>query len=164
MKHAILIFLLFSSLGVSAQSGLYGRYLDELGSELTLNPDSTFAYTYHFDMIGSWTIGTYRVVNDTIFFEEVPVFDTLQIKNSADQKDSLVLSDDREPKRITMDHFINRPLLSGAQGRFPHPNLLIWRKNKLYTVDQKGKIKTRKTRYPAKGKKYKSWYVKSSVE
>lgn len=164
MKRAVLIFLLFLSLGVYAQGSFYGRYLDELGSEITLNPDSTFAYSHHFDLIGTWTVGTYRVVNDTIFFKEVPVFDTLEIKNGADQKDSLVLSDDREPKRITMEQFINRPLLSGAQDRFPHPNLLIWRKSRLYAVDQQGKMKTRKARYPPKGKKYKSWYIKSKVE
>ena len=86
MKHTGILFLLFSTLAVRAQDNIYGRYKTYFGDEMTLKPDKTFIYTFHFDLDGSWTAGTYRMENDTIFFKEVPTFNTIQVTRGSTHK------------------------------------------------------------------------------
>lgn len=161
MKGIFTICWVLTILQLHAQEKIAGQYRDNFGSVITLNPDSTFAYTYHFDMVGTWTVGTYKIVNDTIFFNEVPVYDTVQF-NRDKLGDSLVLSDDRKPERIALDAFTNRFFSSSAQDRMSHPLVLIWRKNRLYTLDRHGKLNSKKIKAVTTGKKYVSWYEKVS--
>ena len=161
MKAVCAFFSILMILQAQAQDNILGRYKDYFGSDITLNADSTFAYSYHFDMAGTWTVGTYKVVNDTIYLTEVPIYDTLQFVNKLKQPiDSLILSDDKKPDRITMDDFINKPFLSSAQDRMSHPLLLVWRKNRLYTLDRHGRLNARKMKAISNGKKYVPWYLK----
>jgi hypothetical protein len=49
-----------------------------------------------------------------------------------------------------------------AVAELPHPTLLIWRKNKLYTLNGHGKLSSRKIKAIGNGKKYAPWYIKEA--
>ncbi|MCG9899329.1 MAG: hypothetical protein MH132_04960 [Hydrotalea sp.] len=86
---------------MTAQNKLTGRYRDYFGNRIQLNSDSTFKYTWHFDMQSSWTKGIWWLKGDTIYFQMIPVYDTISKTNSNKiTTDSLVLSQDETPERL----------------------------------------------------------------
>ena len=94
MKKIIQVLILFCFFSVNAQDTIIGEYYNYFGSELKLNPDSTFNYTFRFDMCSSWTNGRYKVKKHTIYFEFIPVYDTLRFDwdGGKFKSDTLVLS------------------------------------------------------------------------
>jgi hypothetical protein len=125
-----------------------------------LNGDLRFEYTWHYDLVGSWTVGTYRIGNDTVYLINTPIYDTVRFVGQNGRRfDSLVLSDDRKPERMTSEAFAGRPFYGYIQDGNRFPKVLVWRKGRLYTVNENGKLDTRKRKSWQTGKKYPPWYV-----
>jgi hypothetical protein len=164
MKIFTVIFLLFLSLTLNAQKNIVGKYRDHFGNSLQLNADNTFEYTWSFDMSGSWTKGTWTLTDDTVYFQMVPIYDTLSQTNVNDIiSDTLILSTDRIPERFTQKEFAAMLLSSGGQNRMAYPDKLLFRKGRLYKM-QDGKLVLKKRRgfwSGKKGKKWVPWYFKT---
>jgi hypothetical protein len=177
---AIIILFSFTSFSLTAQKNLTGRYRDYFGSQIILYPDSTFKYTWHFDMQASWTKGIWKLKSNTVYFTMVPVYDTITKRTSNGiTTDSLVLSLDETPDRflpptitpvdITTNkmpnlkiHQVNFEVLlsSGGQNKSFYLDKLIVRKKRLYTAID-GKPFTKKIKGFWSNKKWPTWYFKS---
>jgi len=161
MKLKYLI-LLFSSICFSQNKSI-GIYKDAFGNKLVLLENNNFKHTWRFDLAASWTIGKWKISNDTLKLEIVKVYDTLTLidKKTNFIKDSLVLASDENPKRITKTQNAIKSLLSGGQNR-SLPNLLfLIKNNKLIIIKENGKLETEKiTCFWDARKKAKTWYIK----
>jgi hypothetical protein len=118
-----------------AQDNVTGRYRDYFGNRIVLNPDNTFKYTWHFDMQSSWTKGTWSLKDDTVYFQMTPIYDTVTfIYFSNKGVDSLILSTDETSERFTQQRFAVELLTSGGQNRMNYPERLVFKKGRLYKV------------------------------
>lgn len=167
MKYLALFTFLFCRLTLIAQNHslkLVGKYQDYFGNNIEIRSDSTFSYSWHFDLEASWSKGTWSIKNDTVYFKTIPINDTLRYKNN-DGKfvDSLVLSDEEKPKLITTPNTIGM-LSSGGQNRQPCPDKLFYRKDKLFDINKDGKLITKKIRGFWSKKKWDPWYFKQPLK
>jgi hypothetical protein len=161
MKILTAAFLLLLSLSLTAQDKIIGRYRDYFGSRIQLNTDNTFRYTWNFDMAASWTTGTWTLRNDTVFFEMIPIYDTLSRADSSGLiADTLFLSDDEIPQRITSMQSISTLLSSGGQNRNDCPDKLFFKRKRLYKI-QNGSLVVKKQKGFWTSKKWDPWYFKS---
>jgi hypothetical protein len=104
MKILLALYFIVVCAHLNAQSGAAGHYRDYFGGSLNIEPDSTFMYSWYFDLQGSWTKGEWRMTRDTIYFTMIPVYDTLrQASKNGKIRDSLILSVDEKSERITLD-------------------------------------------------------------
>src|SRR5882757_692708 len=163
MYKSLLLFILsfFWMLSlVSAQHKVTGHYYDLFGSSIDINADNTFRYSYHFDMLGSWTKGTWSINNDTIYLHMGTVYDTIRYKGRDNRMaDSLILSVDEKSEQIALrDAGI---LYSGGQNIMPGPMMLFYRRNRLYNIDEDGKLIRKRRRGLWGRKKYVPWYSKA---
>ncbi|MCX6318582.1 MAG: hypothetical protein NTW29_14915 [Bacteroidetes bacterium] len=150
--------ILFPSTNVTAQSNITGQYRDYFGSRLLLNADSTFTYTWHFDMLSSWTKGTWTVAGDTVFFHMIPIYDTVSQTNSGgNPSDTLILSTDEVPERLTQSKYTGTFLSAGGQNRTAHPAKLLIRKGRLYKIKD-GKLLVKKQKGFSTKKKWPPWF------
>jgi hypothetical protein len=162
MKILATIFLLTVSFGLFAQDKILGHYRDYFGSSLQLNADSTFKYTWHFDLSASWTKGTWTVKKDTVYFRIVPTYDTISsIDNKNTAIDKLILSDDEISERLTHQQWIGRGLSSGGQNKMPYPEKLFYKKERLYGVKD-GRLYKKKNRGIWSKKYFPPWFFKSN--
>ena len=153
--------LLSISLSLFAQKNLVGHYRDYFGSSIQLNLDNTFKYTWNFDLSASWTKGTWTLVGDMVYFKMVPTHDTLSQTNAnGSTYDTLILSVDETPERFTQTQFISTLLSSGGQNRMNYPDKLLFRKGRLYNI-QNGKLVKKKQRSYWTNKKWDLWFFKS---
>jgi hypothetical protein len=76
--YLILFILLFINI---EQKNIEGEYYNHFGSNLKINSDKTFLYTWSFDLASSWSKGKWEIKNDTIYFQIIPVYDTLRRPN-----------------------------------------------------------------------------------
>lgn len=160
MKILAIIYLLTISSNLIAQSKIVGSYQNYFGSQIQINPDSTFKYTWHFDLNYSWTRGTWSLKGDTVYLNIVPVYDTLQYtKDNGAIKDSLILSLDGIPKRILPQPNDSAVLYSGGQNIMPPPNKLVFKRNRLYSVKNGKLVRKKERRLWVKGK-WIPWYFK----
>ena len=144
-----------------AQDHIAGRYRDYFGSLLNLNADSTFKYTWHFDLQSSWTKGTWTLKNDTLYINMVPTYDTVSLfKSDKRTVDSLIMSIDEIPERLTQAEFNGIPLYAGGQNRMSYPVKLLLKKGRLYKI-QKGRLVNKKQKGFWPNKKWNPWYFKS---
>ena len=161
MKILMITILLSISLSLFAQKNLVGHYRDYFGSSIQLNLDNTFKYTWNFDLSASWTKGTWTLVGDTVYFKMVPTHDTLSQTNAnRSTYDTLILSVDETPERFTQTQFISTLLSSGGQNRMNYPDKLLFRKGRLYNI-QNGKLVKKKQRSYWTNKKWDLWFFKS---
>jgi hypothetical protein len=161
MKILMITILLSISLSLFAQKNLVGHYRDYFGSSIQLNLDNTFKYTWNFDLSASWTKGTWTLVGDTVYFKMVPTHDTLSQTNAnGSTYDTLILSVDETPERFTQTQFISTLLSSGGQNRMNYPDKLLFRKGRLYNI-QNGKLVKKKQRSYWTNKKWDPWFFKS---
>jgi hypothetical protein len=161
MKILTFAFLLSLPIALFAQDKIVGRYRDYFGSRLQLNADNTFKYTWHFDMVGSWTNGTWALKGDTVYFYMVPTYDTLKFATVSNMTvDSLILSTDEIPERFTQEQYAAMLLSSGGQNRMDYPDKLLFRKGKLYKI-QNGRLIVKKQKGIGSSKKWDPWYFKS---
>ena len=156
---AIVVIFLLLPLELFAQSKYVGEYYDHFGSNLKLKPDTTFEHTWRFDLSSSWTKGTWKVSNDTIYLNIKPVYDTLLVKNNGSVVDSLVLSLDSKAESISMEEYAIGTVTSGGQNRHTIPTKLYYSRNKLIEVDEHGKLKRKRVRDLWR-KKHVPWYIK----
>jgi hypothetical protein len=160
MRCFTVIFLICCFERATAQNKLAGSYRNPFGSNIQINPNNTFYYTWNFDMQGSWTRGTWTSVNDTVFFKMIPIYDTLQKTNNNSSFDSLILSVDSVPERLipgpaSAVHYLS----SGGQSIHPYPEKLFFKKERLYEV-KGGKLQRKKLKAFWINKKYNPWYFK----
>jgi hypothetical protein len=161
MKVSITTILLLLSLNLLAQKKIAGRYRDYFGSRIELSANSTFKYTWHFDLSGSWTKGTWSLNNDTLYFHMIPTYDTISYKdNDGTSADKLILSVDETSERLTPEQYAAMGLSSGGQNLQPYPNKLFFKGQKLFTI-KNGKLVKKKIKGFWTNKKWPPWYFKS---
>ena len=161
MKILTITILLTLPFGLPAQDKIVGRYRDYFGSHIQLNADNTFKYTWHFDMSGGWTKGTWAFKNDTVYFHMLPTYDTLSyIRATGLTVDSLILSTDEIPERFKLEQYTQMGLSSGGQNRIPYPEKLFYKNGKLYGIKDKKLIKKKQKEFWT-GKKFPPWFFKS---
>lgn len=153
-----MLILPFSLFG---QDKIVGHYRDHFSSRIQLNNDRTFKYTWHLDLSASWTKGTWTINNDTVYFHVVPTFDTINYKNKNGLlKDTLILSTDEIPERLTQKEYAGQGLSSGGQNRTPCPDTLFYKGQKLFHIKD-GKLVKKKIRGFWTKKKWSPWFFKS---
>lgn len=160
MTEIILILLISKmSFGQDKYVGIYNARFSE---SIELKTDSTFIHNYRFDLSSSWTIGKWKVKNDTIYLTTEFLMDTLQIRNSENKVtiDSLVLSNDQKVDSIEQNEFIVSNLSGGGQNRFIPPNKLYWKRERLYRINENGNLDFRKVKAFWTDKKYKTYFRK----
>lgn len=161
MKILTIAFLLLYTTESFAQDNIPGRYHNYFGCRLHLNPDSTFKYTWHLDTQSGWTKGTWSQKKDTIYFRMVPTYDTVRLTKPGERiVDSLLISSDEISERLTMAGFSDTVLWSGGQNRSGYPTKLVWKKGRLYNI-QNGRLVTKRQKGFWTKKKWIPWYVKS---
>jgi hypothetical protein len=162
MKNLMTTILLFLSLSLFAQKNNVGRYRDHFGSRIGLNADSTFKYSWRFDLSYSWTKGTWSLKDDTVYFRMIPTYDTINYKNNdGTSADKLILSVDETPERLTSEQYAGMGLSSGGQNIQGYPDKLFYKKGRLYKV-YKGQLITKKQKgFWGTNKKWNPWYFKS---
>lgn len=145
---------------LNGQSKYVGYWHDYFATGLKINSDSTFKYTWRFDMQGSWMKGVWKVYKDTIYFNWIPVYDTLKYFDSTRniKIDSLILSLDENPELITKK--LPDLLYSGNQNYHPTPEKLYYHDNRLYLIDEKGKLIKGRVKYIWATKKNPQWFVR----
>ena len=163
MKHLLLLLLLGSHLlsyGQNKTHKLIGQYHDYFGNRIEIKGDSTFNYSWHFDMVRSWSKGTWAIKNDTIYFKTILIYDTLRYKKENGQiVDSLIVANDEKPKIITIPP-INTIFSSGGQNRQPCPDKLYYKNEKLFKITKEGKLVKKKIKGFWTKKKWHPWYFK----
>lgn len=159
MKGIIYTILFFSHTIVEGQNRIVGTYADYFGNNLELRSDSTFYYSYNFDLSSTWTEGVWSLGNDTLYLKCVPIYDTIVVANSNGVlKDSLILSLNKNPERVLPpDPYI---LHSYGQNFYPYPKKLFLNRKKLYKISPKGQVLRKKTQGMGDKKKFPSSYRK----
>ena len=138
-----------------------GRYRDYFGSRIELNADSTFKYTWHFDLSGSWTKGKWTYENDTVHLHMIPTHDTISYKNeNGTSADKLILSVDETAERLTPEQYAGMGLSSGGQNVQRYPDKLFFKKGRLYKI-YNGRLVVKKQKGFWTTKKWNPWYFKS---
>jgi hypothetical protein len=160
MKFLFVVIFLTLSFTSFGQKKITGQYRDYFGSRIQLNADSSFKYSWNFDMSASWTKGQWTFRHDTIYFHMVPTYDTLRKITASGVSDSLILSTDEFPERFTQTQFAGMPLSSGGQNRMTYPEKLFFRKGRLYNV-RDGKLVVKKQKGWWSNKKWDPWFFKS---
>lgn len=153
----ICMLVLFASWREIPVRNLPGRYTGGFAGDIRLYSDSTFLYQWRFDLMYSWSRGTWTATKDTVWLNILPVYDTLtlNVHNGGPVKDSLLLSNDTLAERIT-----GLVLYAGntsAQGSHLPPPRLICLKDRLYLPDAKGKP-DKKAHYKFGNRKYPAYY------
>ena len=162
MKALLTLYFIVVYAHLNAQSKVAGHYRNYSGGSVNIETDSTFKYTWHFDLQGSWTKGIWRMTKDTIYFTMIPVYDTVrQTLKNGKIGDSLILSIDEKPERITLDLNV---LYSGGQNIQPCPTKLLLRKNRLYEIDTNGKPYKKWRRGFGNKKKWPPWFIRIPSE
>jgi hypothetical protein len=164
--YVTIIFSLILTISSSGQVIKTGKYHNFFSSELTLNPDSTYYYSYHFDLSSSWSSGKWAINSDTVYFTNIPIFDTVNYNDSIgnfkpSSGDSLILSMDQISERISSGSAITSLICSGGQNRSPNPVKLFYKKEKLFEVGLNGKLITKRIYCPFRQKKFKPYYIKT---
>lgn len=160
---------LFFSLILLAQNEKSGSYKDHFGSELILNKDFSFDYKWHFDLVHSWTNGTWNIINDTIYLTAIPIFDTLRYIDSANKilSDSLILSIDKKAESVLVPSNkkqkgipIAMVAFTGGQNSHPFPQKLFYERGRLFEINNEGKLITQKMPAILTNNFFDPWYFK----
>jgi hypothetical protein len=150
------------SIALIAQVIETGKYHDFFGSELILNQDSTYYYTYHFDLSSSWSIGKWSANKDTIYLKNIPIYDNLTYYDSVNNTtvDKKVLSGDEKSEQISINEAVINEISGGGQNRYLNPIKLLSRKQKLFKINMDGHIMNRKVYCQFRQKRFAQFYVK----
>lgn len=159
---AIFLIFLTNNYLTFAQANISGNYKNNFGNTLKLLSDSTFRFTWSFDLAASWTNGNWSVKRDTLYFNPIFVYDTVSLFNKENVwlKDTLVLSFDEKSNKIKPGEIILNEVFSSGQNRCPVPSKLFFRNNKLYEIDKFGRLIKKKKRGFLSKKKYIPWYFR----
>ena len=160
MKLLYLISLILILFSTKQKNNPIGEYENHFGSEININKDSTYNYSWHFDLSYSWIDGKWEIHGDTILLSPILVYDTLSFYDSLSSSvtDSLILSRDRKPSRITMKKIESDMSLSDCQNCFGSPRKLFFEDGKLYDINNKGEIRKAKRKGIIGNKKYPPYF------
>ena len=154
------IFVVLVNIECFSQEKPKQEYYDMFGERIEFFRDSTFKFTWNFDLSGSWTIGSWQLLNDTIFLKPILIMDTLTIRDSNNNllRDSLVLSPDQNVDRIEMLEYTMGLISGGGQNRRQPPNKLFLKKEKLFRILDNGNLDKSRSKAFLKKKKYKTYF------
>jgi len=171
VKYKILFILSFLlSLQASPQV-ISGKYYNYSGCKLDLLTDSSYFFSYHFDLSSSWSIGKWTISKDTLLLKNIPIYDTLIVTDttwtlpaakvfSVKRSEELVLSTDEKSGKISLTESIMNSISGGGQNRMLPPSKLIIKKGKLYQLNKNGRLDRKKVEDLFSKKKYKTYYKK----
>lgn len=161
MKLVLIIFTLIINIQTYGQKNT-GKFQNYFGSNLAINGDSTFKYTWRFDLMSSWTNGIWRISNDTIYLQAISVFDTLRYEDKERNiiSDSLVFSLDEKSEIINLEEFSIYEIISGEQNRQLIPDKLYYEKGKLFEIMENDELITKKVKGIWTSKEYAPWYIR----
>jgi hypothetical protein len=132
----ILIFFYSSTYGQRVS----GVYEDQNGYTLTLNKDSTFSFDYEFKrgtvICQDWATGRWTASGRIVNLTFIDVYDTMSQPN---KPDSLAISFDKKRDKYEGTYELN-PLSSGGQHKERFNNKFYKKGERLYFVDQNGRI------------------------
>ena len=161
MKLSLLLISIFSWNSLYTQRKVQGYYENFDGCTIDIYPNSTFYFSWHFDMAGSWTKGSWTYDNDTIILTMIPIYDTVTYSTGNNlPADSIVLSLDTIAERKTPQPA--NVLYSGGQNRYPWPTKLLFRKNRPYYLNEHSQVVVKWERPfgMRRGKKYPNWFAR----
>jgi len=101
-----------------------GRYRDYFGYSIELRNDNAFEFNYQFDLASGWAIGSWNRKGDIIYLTVTPILDTLE---RTSRSDSLVLSLNKVPERISEEQFAINSITSGGQLPNFAPKTLLYK-------------------------------------
>ena len=91
----------------------------------------------------------------------IPTYDTLSHTNSINLTvDTLILSDDEIPERVTQMQYAGIALSSGGQNRMTCPDRLLFKKARLYKIKD-GSLVIKRQKGFWTSKKWNPWFFKS---
>ena len=159
MKTIILLLLLLS---MNQQINIVGKYKDHFGSQIVLNSDSTFHWSYLMDGVYFWAKGNWELNYDTLYLNPIPIYDTLRISGF---KDTLVKAFNEIPRLRIEDYFDS--LIWANDFLCPQQDVerkLYYKDNKLIKFDKEGNLITKKETHPLYRTKslYDPWFEKVS--
>jgi len=171
MRSTLLILFFHLSFSSNAQVDAVGTYHNFFGSKLNLFSDSSYKYSYRFDLSSSWSIGEWRMIKDTLILINKPIYDTIRYIDtvfhiegidvySVKAIEELILSQNEVSENITRNQALQTVLSGGGQNRYSHPNKLLYKKGRLYEVSENGKIKKGRKYCPFRRARFKVYYVK----
>jgi len=153
---SIILLLLFSS--SNSERKILGNYYNYFGCDLKILEDHTFIFNWRFDMASSWSKGKWNLNNDTIYFQVIPVHDTLRLPN---KKGSLFLSLNQIPElQKDQNAVIATVLISGGQNKYKMPSKLFFKEGKLIEITKSGKLDLKQKKLFWSSEKKESWYLK----
>ena len=113
-------------------------------------------------MSASWTKGTWNCAGDTIYLHVIQIYDTLSRKNiNGITSDTLILSTNEVSERLTQTQFAAMALTSSGQSRMISPSKLLFKKDRLYKI-QNGKLIVQRQKGFWTEKKLDPWFFKSA--
>ena len=128
-----------------------------------IRPDSTFLYSRYFHLHSSWTKGRWFVVNDTVFFKMVPIYDTqINVRPDGSFSKSSVLSLDTILQTTTLAAF--NVGASGGQNYHEYPRKLFYKGNRLYDIYKDGSLARKKVINFWTNRKVVPWYNRITEE
>jgi len=159
LAYTFLIVLFTGSVSLH-QNKVSGTYSNAFGEKIIFYEDSTFKYTWNFDLMGSWTKGKWKVQDKKLLLEIIPIYDTL-IYLDANQSlvRSLTLSDNEKPEMISAHDHLIHILTSGGQNTYLPNNLFQIKGNRLIII-KNGRPEIQKVRSLTTDK-YHTWFVKN---
>jgi hypothetical protein len=161
----LILFLIADVFSAFGQNNICGEYHNHFSSRLILNLDSTYNYTWRFDLAYSWSNGKWVLKNDTLYLKCIPIYDTANYNDSIGNfkpsyGDSLILSIDDKSERISSGTAILTFISSGGQNRSPNPNKLFFRRNKLYEIKSNGHLDRKRIKGFWTRRKHATYYIK----
>ncbi len=156
--YSTIFIILFAA--ICQGQSVVGKFSNCFGESFYLKEDSTFEFTWLFDLASSWTNGKWKISNDTIYIKPNIIYDTLEIKNTKGIiVDTLVLSSDAIGNKIDSISYFSSFITSGGQHRRTPPLKLYFKSKRLYLVLNNGKINKRREEAILTKKKYKTYYI-----
>jgi len=158
MRGLSFLILLLYFTATNAQEKVCGKYKNEFGEVLVLNPDKTFEYSWKFDLASSWNTGTWIIKNkEYVYLRINEIKDTLKTNN----KIELVLSDNEVSNEIEQEKKVMNLISGGGQSRKLPPEKLLIKNHKLFPYSKTGKVQNKKLQSPMNRSTFlKPWFEK----
>lgn len=129
-----------------SQSDQAKTYQNYFGKKIILHEDSTFEFSFGFSIYHYCSKGKWSIINDTIFFTPIVLYDTLMYIRKGGMYD-FELAKSKFCYSRTMDRadYYNGTKPVGGQSDYFLPQKLLFKKDKLYDLNHKNKpIKTKR--------------------
>lgn len=147
-KLLLLLFYTLLTSSITAQKDTSEVFYDHFGNELITFSDSTYIHKFRTHPFSSWSTGKISSLKDTLFLITDTIYDTVRMEKCFQNCsfcgcitiDSLVLSIDLKPNRISLEEYDLYSSLTSAQLNHRQPNKLYRKKNKLLIVLPNGKL------------------------